>query len=138
MSVNFILCFMTVWSAWIIVWYHFQKYFSHEGAAIFVLKDVKFWHRNFSLCGCQFICHIVCNIMIWRRNFCNNYFHFTEDTKSSWTNLGNKTIPFTVIINSFKDDIYAVFCTFSLTNEFIDLRSSDLPNLHSYETSASL
>jgi hypothetical protein len=40
--------------------------------------------------------------------FCYTYFHFIKDTKSSWTNIGNKIVSFTVIVNNFKGR-YGVF-----------------------------
>jgi hypothetical protein len=50
--------------------------------------------------------------------FCYTYFHFIKDTKSSWINLGDKTMSFIAIINSFKGRD-AVF--FKLDERMVDL-----------------
>jgi hypothetical protein len=48
---------------------------------------------------CQFHCDVVCNVTVWR-SF--NFLLHLKDTKSSWTNLGDKTMSFIAIVNSFK------------------------------------
>jgi hypothetical protein len=43
--------------------------------------------------------------------FCYTYFHFIRDPKSTWTNVVDKIVSFTVIVNSFKGR-HAVFIMF--------------------------
>jgi hypothetical protein len=50
--------------------------------------------------------------------FCCTYFHFIKGTKSSWSNLSDKIISSTAIVNSFKGR-HAVF--FMLDEKMVDL-----------------
>jgi hypothetical protein len=50
--------------------------------------------------------------------FCYTYFHFIKDTKSSWTNVGDKIMYINVTVNNFKGQ-YAVF--FMLDKWMVDV-----------------
>jgi hypothetical protein len=73
------------------------KFLFHNPNVTGIVCFVIFW-------CCQFDCDVVCNVRFedaW--TVCYTYFRFLKDTKPSWTNLGGKTVYFTVIVNSFKD-----------------------------------
>jgi hypothetical protein len=69
----------------------------------------------------QFHCDVVCNVTVLRSlNFLLHLYnlHFIKDIKSSWTNLGDKTMSFIAIVNSF-NGLDVVF--FKLDEQMVDL-----------------